>query len=112
MPTPRRSTPSSGPRPDGVGPDEPRPAAETEWRDSYSRYAGLGIQLAATIGLFAWGGHWLDGKIGTRPIFLIAGVLLGFVGALISMVRRMPPSGGGRSSRTPPGPSGDRPPPD
>lgn len=62
----------------------------------YGRYASLGMQFAATIGLFAWAGWWLDGKLGTRPIALIVGVLLGFVGGLVSLVHKVPPPRGRR----------------
>jgi F0F1-type ATP synthase assembly protein I len=80
-----------------VTPRDPhRSAAE-----GYARYAGLGLQFAAAVGVFAWIGYWTDGKLGTSPIFLIAGVLLGFVGALVSLVRRVPPPRGAKRSRPP-----------
>lgn len=58
----------------------------------YTKYAGLGIHFAVTMLAFAFGGHWLDGKLGTRPIFLIVGVFAGFTGGLISMIRKVPPA--------------------
>ena len=36
-----------------------------------------GLTLAAAVGLFTFGGHLLDGSLGTSPIFLIVGLLLG-----------------------------------
>lgn len=68
--------------------------------DGYTRYAGVGLQFAATIGLFAWAGYALDDRLGTSPWLLIVGVFLGFAGAMISLVRRVP---GGKG-----GPRGDR----
>lgn len=65
-------------------PDRQRPA------DSYTRFAGVGLQFAATIGLFAWGGYALDNRLGSSPWMLIIGVFLGFAGAMISLVRRVP----------------------
>ncbi len=61
--------------------------------DPYAKFAGIGLQFALTLALFAWGGYWLDGKFDTSPAFLITGVLTGFVGALISMVHRLPSTG-------------------
>ncbi len=55
-------------------------------------YAGAGIQFAATflvMGLFGW---WLDGKLGTEPWLMIAGILLGATGAFVSLVKRVPPA--------------------
>lgn len=61
----------------------------------YGRYAGLGLSYAATIGVFAWLGWYLDERLGSRPWFLIGGVLVGFVGGTISLVRKVPPARGG-----------------
>lgn len=63
------------------------------------RYSGLGFQFAATLGVFAFGGYWLDQRLGTLPLFLIVGVLLGFAGGFLSLVRRVPPAGGASSRR-------------
>ena len=60
------------------------------------RYAGLGLQFTATVGLLALAGYWLDGKLGTLPLFLLAGVLVGFLGAMFSIIRQVPPTRGGR----------------
>lgn len=65
----------------------------------YGRYAGLGIQFAATIGVLAWVGWYADEKLGTSPLFVLVGVILGFVGGTISIIRTIPPvsrRGGGR----------------
>ena len=70
-------------RPDSVGAD-------------YARYAGLGIQFSVTISLFALGGWWLDERLGSRPWFLILGVFLGFGGGLVSLVKKVPATTGGR----------------
>ncbi|MCG8468546.1 MAG: AtpZ/AtpI family protein [Gemmatimonadetes bacterium] len=40
--------------------------------------AGLGLTMAFSIALFALGGNWLDGRLGTRPLFVLLGVFLGF----------------------------------
>lgn len=55
-----------------------------------SRYSGLGLQFAATVGLFALVGRWLDVRLGTSPGCLLAGVFLGFGLGLYSMIRKLP----------------------
>lgn len=55
------------------------------------RYAGVGLQFAATLGVFGWAGHWLDGKLGSEPFGLAGGVLLGFALGTYSMLVRFSP---------------------
>lgn len=57
-----------------------------------ARYSGLGLQFAATVGIFALLGHWLDGRLGASPGCLLAGVFLGFGLGLYSMVKKFPSS--------------------
>ena len=61
------------------------------------RYSGLGFQFAAAVGLFALGGRWLDGKLGSSPWFLLAGVFTGFGLGLYSLLSKLP--GGTRNAR-------------
>lgn len=56
------------------------------------RYSGLGVQFAATVGIFALAGRWLDGRWNTSPWLLIVGVFLGFALGLLSMVKKLPSS--------------------
>ena len=70
------------------GPGQPRPGAE------FARYAGLGLQFAATVVLLAFAGYWVDQWLGTLPGFLLAGVFLGFLGAMISLLRQVPAARG------------------
>ncbi|HET7024739.1 MAG TPA: AtpZ/AtpI family protein [Gemmatimonadales bacterium] len=53
------------------------------------RYAGLGIQLAVTIGALAWVGQWLDGRFGTGGILTVVLVLLGFAGMMASLLKEL-----------------------
>lgn len=53
------------------------------------RYAGFGFQLAVTLLVFAWIGHWADAKLGTNGVITIVAVLLGFGGALYSLIRSL-----------------------
>ena len=58
---------------------EDRPEGDrsgTVWTEM-GRYAHLGFQLALSMGLFLFGGWWLDGKIGTTPLFTIVGAMVG-----------------------------------
>jgi F0F1-type ATP synthase assembly protein I len=60
--------------------------------DGLSRYGALGVQFAASVGLLAWGGHWLDSRWGTSPWMLLVGACLGFVGSIIAILRSVPPA--------------------
>ena len=53
------------------------------------KYAGLGLQFAASILLFLYGGQWLDRKLGTAPVFLLLGVFTGAGAAFYSMYRSL-----------------------
>lgn len=57
-----------------------------------NRYAGVGVQFAGTIGVFAYAGYWADGKLGSSPWLMIVGVFLGFGGGLTSLVHKISPS--------------------
>ena len=61
---------------------------ESPWVAS-SRYAGLGLQLAASIGLFLWAGWWLDGKLGTTPLLTIVGAFAGAGAGFYSLYRQL-----------------------
>jgi F0F1-type ATP synthase assembly protein I len=43
---------------------------------------GLGLTLAVTVLAGVGGGYWLDGRLGTRPVFLLLGGTLGVGAAL------------------------------
>lgn len=52
-------------------------------------YAHLGITYAASVALYALGGWWLDGKLGTLPAFTLVGVALGAVGGFLWIYREV-----------------------
>lgn len=56
---------------------------------SGSEFAGVGVQFAVTIVLFAFAGIWLDEKLGSSPWFVLIMVLGGAALAFWSMVRRL-----------------------
>lgn len=48
---------------------------------------GTGIQLAATIVILFFLGHWLDKQLDTTPWLMIVGGAVGIVGGLLKFVR-------------------------
>jgi F0F1-type ATP synthase assembly protein I len=63
------------------------------------RYAGLGLQLVATLALFGAAGWWIDRRLSTRPWLFIVGLFLGAALAFVSLLRVVP---GSRRAKTPP----------
>lgn len=55
---------------------------------SVARYSGIGVQMAATIGLSTWAGYWLDKHYQTKtPWFTLGLMLLGTFAALYNVIR-------------------------
>jgi ATP synthase protein I len=54
---------------------------------AYMRYTGIGLQFVIAMLLPVGLGYWLDGKFGTSPWLLVAGAVLGAVGAMVWVVR-------------------------
>ncbi len=55
------------------------------------RYAGLGTQFAATLGVFGALGWWLDTRLGSSPWLLLVGIFTGFGAGLYSMIAKLSP---------------------
>lgn len=53
------------------------------------QYAGMGVQFAGAILLFLYAGNWVDGKLGSAPLFLISGVFVGAGLSFYSIYRRV-----------------------
>ena len=51
------------------------------------RHAGIGLELAGATAGLALVGYWIDGRFGTKPWGIVAGVVIGLVGGLYNMVR-------------------------
>jgi ATP synthase protein I len=51
------------------------------------RYSGIGLELAGAIAGLALVGYWVDGRFGTQPWGILAGVVIGLVGGLYNLVR-------------------------
>jgi F0F1-type ATP synthase assembly protein I len=45
-----------------------------------SDYLGIGLQIAVSFAFFVFLGYWGDSKLGTSPLLLLAGVLVGMFG--------------------------------
>lgn len=53
------------------------------------KYAGIGLQFAASVLLFLYAGQWLDRRFHTAPWGVLVGVLVGASAAFYSMYRRL-----------------------
>ena len=51
--------------------------------------AGMGLQFAISVILFLLAGQWLDGKLGTAPLFLILFVFVGAGASFYSIYRKL-----------------------
>lgn len=65
--------------------------AKSEAQGSSVRGLSAGLTFAAVVALFAWGGLWLDQKVGTKPLFVLLGVFLGLLGGTIHLLRVLAP---------------------
>jgi ATP synthase protein I len=63
------------------------------------RLTGVGFYIAACILLGIYGGLWLDGKLNTKPILLILGLLLGLAVAFYGVYRMIRPLMDNRQDR-------------
>lgn len=78
--------------------------------NAYGRYAGLGFQFVASMGVLGLLGYWLDGRLGTRPWLMIVGIFLGAAGGFYSLLLAIPSghnSGNSTRRQTPPGEGSD-----
>ena len=75
---PRRTPEETGPR-----------GRASKGKADASEFAGLGITMGLAIALFAVAGNWLDGRLGTQPLFVLLGVFLGFGAGFYSMYSRL-----------------------
>jgi ATP synthase protein I len=53
------------------------------------KYAGLGVQLAASVLVFVWVGQWADRKLGTGGLLTVLAAFLGFGGTMYWLVRSL-----------------------
>ena len=62
-------------------------------KKNYSRlilaYSTIGIQLAAILLLFLFGGHWLDERYGSSPWFVLLGTLIGMGAGFYNLMKSL-----------------------
>ncbi len=63
------------------------------------RLVGVGWYIGICITLGVWGGLWLDQKLNTRPICVIAGLLLGIFTAFYGVYRMVLPNITGKQGK-------------
>jgi len=66
---------------------------------SGGRGAGAGVEFGAAVVVFTLLGLWADRAFGTRPWLMLVGLVLGFGGGLVHLMRAL----GGTKTRRPPG---------
>ena len=49
-----------------------------QWQIAF-RVIGIGWYMAFAVLAGVFGGFWLDGKLGTKPAFLVTGLILGLI---------------------------------
>ena len=82
--------------------DPTRPDQKNQARKALSSFAqagvyiGSGFQFAAAIAAGLFAGWWLDAKLGTSPLLLIAGCLAGAVSGFWYLVRSLGGSTGNK----------------
>lgn len=90
---PDEADPEADASPSRAGAPAPRPTA-TSVGDSYldgmqaaGPYLGLGVQIAASMAVFVGGGYAVDVWLGTSPVGLLVGAVLGMAGIVALVVR-------------------------
>lgn len=71
------------------GKDPSGPEQQTSAVQELARFSGHGLTIAVSTGLFLAAGWWVDGRVGTQPLFTILGALMGAAGGLYSMVQHL-----------------------
>jgi ATP synthase protein I len=74
------------------------PNIDSQRNDSggnYARFFHVGFAFMFIIAVFTGGGYLLDRVLGTLPLFLLLGMLVGFVAALYYLYTALKQVGGG-----------------
>lgn len=54
-----------------------------------AEHTGYGLTWALSVLLFLLGGWWVDGKLGTTPLFMIVGAFVGAAAGFYSLYHRL-----------------------
>lgn len=77
-------------------------SGDSGWQENavlLARISGIGWFVAGSIGAGIGAGWWLDGQFGTEPVLLLAGLVLGVIGAFTGMIRLLSAFGRQRTRR-------------
>ena len=66
----------------GEGPERDR-----RWIRQLGMLSGVGLTLVISTVLGLWGGHVLDGWLGTHPWLMLVGLLLGIAAGFVNLFR-------------------------
>jgi F0F1-type ATP synthase assembly protein I len=64
------------------------PSESKTWGATYGPFLTLGLQLSLTVLVFFFLGKWLDGAFGSAPWLMLAGIIIGIAGGMISFLRK------------------------
>lgn len=79
--------------------ERPERPAHMEMMASAGRYMGYGLSWALSTGFFLLVGWWVDGKVGTTPLFVIVGAFVGGAAGFYSLYRHITEEGSGDGAR-------------
>jgi F0F1-type ATP synthase assembly protein I len=68
---------------------EQKESVQSQLISAAGRYMGYGLSWALSTLLFLLGGWWLDGKVGTAPLFTILGAFVGGGTGFYSLYRHI-----------------------
>ena len=69
--------------------DEGKENLQSQLLRAAGQYTGYGLTWALSTLLFLMGGWWLDGKVGTTPLFMILGAFVGGGAGFYSLYRHI-----------------------
>ena len=69
-----------------ISPSEPNKKPPLNPNPWVGAYKGLELVVGVLLGLYV--GKWVDGKLGSQPWFLLAGVFIGFSVGIYQVIRK------------------------
>ena len=68
-------------------PGKKGPSERTRIYREVGPYLGIGIEFVVAILLCLFLGRWLDGKMGTDPMFMLVGAFVGATAGFVAFIR-------------------------